>query len=139
MFTNLFKKKNSKTLIEKYETDVVLRLMFEIAISDGKLDKSELDLIKKRADQISDTDEKAPTIVKRIIDETQNASSLYPTVQKINEDYELDEKKSLLKTLWELVAADQIIDPYEESLYFRIADLIKVKRSHANQIKQENS
>ena len=73
MFTNLFKKKNSITLIEKYETDVVLRLMFEIAISDGKLDKSELDLIKKRADQISDTDEKAPTIVKRIIDETQNA------------------------------------------------------------------
>ena len=34
---------------------------------------------------------------------------------------------------------DQIIDPYEENLYFKIAELIKIKRSIANQIKQENS
>jgi uncharacterized tellurite resistance protein B-like protein len=31
--------------------------------------------------------------------------------------------------LWELVAADSVVDPYEENLYFKIAELIKIKRS----------
>ena len=36
------------------------------------------------------------------------------------------EKKELLEMLWELVAADSLIDPYEENLFFKIADLIKI-------------
>jgi uncharacterized tellurite resistance protein B-like protein len=47
MFENLFKKKSTPKLIKTHEADVVLRLMFEIAISDGSLDKAELDMIKK--------------------------------------------------------------------------------------------
>jgi hypothetical protein len=30
-----------------------------------------------------------------------------------------------------------VIDAYEENLYFQIAELIKIKRSTANQIKQQ--
>ena len=113
--------------------------MFEIAISDGTLDESELKLIKKRADLIAKEDEKTSTIVKKIIDETEDSVSLYPTIKKINELYRFEEKVELLTILWELVAADSIIDPYEENLYFKIAELIKIKRSKANQIKQERS
>ena len=47
MFKNLFKKESSSKLLESNETDVVLRLMFEVAISDGSLDDAELELIKK--------------------------------------------------------------------------------------------
>ena len=46
---------NKKKFFEKtniHEQDVALRLMFEIAISDGSLDKKELALIKKRANKI---------------------------------------------------------------------------------------
>jgi uncharacterized tellurite resistance protein B-like protein len=64
--------------------------------------------------------------------------SLYPTVKKINDSYEKTEKEELLKVLWQLVTADKVIDPYEENLYFKIAELIKIKRSQANKIKQEN-
>ena len=46
MLKNLFKKKQPLHLINAHEADVALRLMFEIAISDGKLDSSELNLIK---------------------------------------------------------------------------------------------
>ena len=46
MFESLFKKKSTSKIIET-NNDVVLRLMFEIAISDGSLDKAELELIKK--------------------------------------------------------------------------------------------
>ncbi|MDA0942511.1 MAG: TerB family tellurite resistance protein [Proteobacteria bacterium] len=139
MFKNIFNKKKSLKISNEYETDVALRLMFEIAISDGALDESELNLIKKRADLIAKEDEKTSSIVKKIIDETEDSVSLYPTIKKINESYGFEEKVELLTILWELVAADSIIDPYEENLYFKIAELIKIKRSKANQIKQERS
>lgn len=139
MFKNLFNKKKSLKISNEYETDVALRLMFEIAISDGALDESELNLIKKRADLIAKEDEKTSSIVKKIIDETKDSVSLYPTIKKINESYGFEEKVELLTILWELVAADSMIDPYEENLYFKIAELIKIKRSKANQIKQERS
>tara|TARA_B100001175_G_scaffold292332_1_gene278085 strand:- start:37 stop:456 length:420 start_codon:yes stop_codon:yes gene_type:complete len=137
MLKNLFKKKQSLKVINTSEADVALRLMFEIAISDGTLDKSELKLIKKRADKIATEDEKATTIVKKIIDETEESVSFYPSIKKINASYSIEEKIELLKVLWELVTADSVVDAYEENLYFKIAELIQIKRSKANQIKQE--
>ena len=119
--------------------DVILRLMFEIAISDGSLDKTELDILKKRAAKISTDAEKTSDIIKKVIDETEVSSSLYPTVKEINKDFSIDQKKEMLQNLWELVAADGVINHYEENLFFKIADLIKIKRSQANQIKQRNS
>ena len=139
MLKNLFKKKQPLKLINTHEADVALRLMFEIAISDGSLDKSELNLIKKRADKIAKEDEKASSIVKKIIDETEESVSLYPTIKKINYSHTIEQKVELLRVLWELIAADSVIDPYEENLYFKIAELIKIKRSKANQIKQEHT
>ena len=139
MIKNLFKKKNVIENIEIHEVDIALRLMFEIAISDGKLDSSELALIKKRASKTINENEKVSTIIKKIIDESTDSVSLYPTVKKINESYKKNEKIDLLKALWELVAIDKLIDPYEENLYFKIADLIKIPRTTANQIKFKSS
>ena len=140
MLKNLFKKTSTADLINaSEEADVVLRLMFEIAISDGNLDESELKIIKERAMIVSGEDKKVSSIIKKIIDEAQESVSFYPYVKKINETHNHNEKKDLLKILWELVTADSIIDAYEENLYFKIAELLKIKRSIANQIKQQNS
>ena len=138
MFKNLFRKSESKNLLNNdNQRDVVLRLMFEIAMSDGNLDKSELHLLKKRAELISPEGLKASDMIKQVIEESQSSVSLYPTVTKINEEYSVAQKKEVLNKLWELVAVDGVINHYEENLYFKIADLIKIKRSQANQIKQE--
>lgn len=139
MFKSLFKEKSASKVIETHEADVVLRLMFEIAISDGSLDKAELEMIKKRASKSGDNDEKVSKIIKRIIDETEDSVSFYPSVKEINDTHSLEEKKELLLVLWNLVKADSVVDAYEENLYFKIAELIKIKRSVANQIKQKNS
>jgi uncharacterized tellurite resistance protein B-like protein len=137
MLKNLFKKKQSLDVINTHEADVALRLMFEIAISDGKLDSSELRLIKKRADKLASEDLKASSIVKKIIDETEESVSFYPSIKKINDTHSKEEKIELLKVLWELVTADSMVDPYEENLYFQIAELIQIKRSTANQIRHQ--
>ena len=138
MLKNLFKKKQSLDVINTHDADVALRLMFELAISDGTLDSSELKLIKKRADKIASEDLKASTIVKKIIDETEESVSFYPSIKRINDSHSNEEKIELLKVLWELVTADSKVDAYEENLYFKIADLIKIKRSTASQIRQQN-
>ena len=137
MLKNLFKQKKPLQVLDAHEADVALRLMFEIAISDGTLDSAELKLIKKRADKVATEDLKASTIVKKIIDETQESVSFYPSIKKINDSHSHEEKIELLKVLWDLVTADSVIDAYEENLYFKIAELIKIKRSTANQIKQQ--
>tara|TARA_B100000795_G_C22705314_1_gene401323 strand:+ start:530 stop:949 length:420 start_codon:yes stop_codon:yes gene_type:complete len=137
MFKNIFKKNQPSALTDPNEIDVILRLMFEIAMSDGSLDKSELVLLKKRATLIGLEGEKASEIIKKVISHSESSTSLYPTVTKINAEYSIDQKKEILKKLWGLVIADGVINHYEENLYFKIADLIKIKRSQANQIKQE--
>ena len=140
MLENLFKKTfyadDPKKVIQE---DVILRLMFELAVSDGSLDKEELVMLKERALEISKDHEKISSVIKQAISGAEKSTSLYPTVQIINVSYTEEQKKDLLGILWRLVAVDGIIDHSEERLYFKIAELIRVKRSHANQIKQENS
>ena len=136
MFKEIFNKKKVLEKTNTHEQDMALRLMFEIAISDGSLDKKELELIKKRANKIFPKEVKVSSVIKKIIDETESSTSIYPTVKKINEEYSANEKENLLELLWEVVAADELVSPYEEGLYFKIAELIKIKRAKANQIKQ---
>ena len=138
MIRKFFQKRIDQVEKSGSNSDLALRLMFEIAISDGSLDKSELAMIKKRAQESSENGSSASSIIKKIIDETENSTSIYPTVKKINESYEKSEKLKLMNLLWKLVAADKKIDPYEENLYFKIAELIKIKRSEANKIKIES-
>ena len=138
MFNKLFSKKNSIEKINFPEVDIALMLMFEMAMIDGKLDKAELELIKKRVQAIVPQDKTVSEIIKKMIDQSMESVSLYPTVKKINDTYSKNDKKDLLRVLWQLVAIDNVIDPYEENLYFKIASLINITRSSANQIKQEN-
>lgn len=136
IFKEIFNKKQVLEKTNTHEQDMALRLMFEIAISDGSLDKKELELIKKRANKILSEEIKVSSVIKKIIDETESSTSIYPTVTRINEEYSANEKENLLELLWEVVAADELVSPYEEVLYFKIAELIKIKRTKANQIKQ---
>jgi len=138
MLKGIFNKKKFLEKTNTHEQDMALRLMFEIAISDGSLDKKELELIKKRANKIFPKEVKVSSVIKKIIDETESSTSIYPTVRKINEEYSVNEKENLLELLWEVVAADELVSPYEEGLYFKIAELIKIKRVKANQIKQNH-
>ena len=139
MIKKFFQKRITQVEQTGSNPDFALRLMFEIAIIDGSLDKEELALIKERAQEFEDDGSSVSSIVRKIIDETENSTSIYPTIKKINENYSKLEKLKLMSLLWKLVAADKKIDPYEENLYFKIAELIKIKRSEANQIKIETS
>ena len=98
-----------------------------IALAEAGADLIIISRTKKDLNEVS-------KVIKKIIDETENSTSIYPTVQKINQEFLKEEKLELIKELWELVSADKIIDPYEENLYFKIAELLKIQRKLANKI-----
>ncbi len=97
MFKNLFLKKKSIEQISFPEVDVALKLMFEMAMIDGTLDKTELELIKKRVREIAPEDTTVSSVIKKMIDQSMESVSLYPTVKKINDSYEKEEKNYFQK------------------------------------------
>jgi len=134
---NLFKKKikindgnNDKERVE----EAYIILMLEIARLDGKIDDSEFNKIKENYKQIYG-DNNFLENFNRLSSEAKNESSLHPFIEIINASSDKDNKIQALKAIWEVVLADGIIDPYEESLFMQIGDLLKIKRSDLVKIK----
>ena len=131
---NFLKNKDKGELNKKNINYVALELMISFALADGNISKQEegniLDYINKK---ITENDNKK--IYSDILSASSEIISLHDQVQEINNHYNNDEKLELLKDIWLLVLADQVIDKYEENLFYRIGDLMKIKRSKLNQIK----
>lgn len=134
---NLFKKKieiNDDKNDKKNVEEAYIILMLEIARLDGKIDDSEFNKIKENYKQIYG-DNNFLENFNRLSSEAKNESSLHPFIEIINASSDKDNKIQALKTIWEVVLADGIIDPYEESLFMQIGDLLKIKRSDLVKIK----
>ena len=134
---NLFKKKieiNDDKNDKKNVEEAYIILMLEIARLDGKIDDSEFNKIKENYKQIYGDDNFLENF-NRLSSEAKNESSLHPFIEIINASSDKDNKIQALKAIWEVVLADGIIDPYEESLFMQIGDLLKIKRSDLVKIK----
>ena len=134
---NLFKKKieiNDDKNDKKNVEEAYIILMLEIARLDGKIDDSELSQIKENYKQIYG-DNNFLENFNRLSSEAKNESSLHPFIEIINASSDKDNKIQALKAIWEVVLADGIVDPYEESLFMQIGDLLKIKRSDLVKIK----
>ena len=134
---NLFKKKieiNDDQNDKKNVEEAYIILMLEIARLDGKIDDSEFNKIKENYKQIYG-DNNFLENFNRLSSEAENESSLHPFIEIINTSSDKDNKIQALKAIWEVVLADGIIDPYEESLFMQIGDLLKIKRSDLIKIK----
>ena len=131
---NFLKNKDKEELNKKNINYVALELMISFALADGNISKQEenniLDYINKK---ITENDNKK--IYSNILSASLEIISLHDQVQEINNQYNNEEKLELLKDIWLLILSDQVIDKYEENLFFRIGDLMKIKRSKLNQIK----
>ena len=134
---NLFKKKieiNDDKNDKKNVEEAYIILMLEIARLDGKIDDSEFNKIKENYKQIYG-DNNFLENFNRLSSEAKNESSLHPFIEIINASSDKNNKIQALKAIWEVVLADGIIDPYEESLFMQIGDLLKIKRSDLVKIK----
>ena len=133
MFSFL-KNKNEKELKKIDVNYVALELLISFAMADGNISKQEekmiLGFINKKI-----SDDENEEIYHDSLKTSSQIISLHDQVQGINSDYSVQEKLDLLKDIWGLIISDERIDKYEENLFYRIGDLMKIKRSKLNQIK----
>ena len=126
-----FKKKKDIVVdkSKKYEIELTATILaYEIARSDGDISKSELDLLLNEVKKITLKVNKSQDEILEIIETySKNSVSFHEFIEDINKDYLKEEKLSLIKYLWDVAYADNILEVSEERLIRRIADLIRIK------------
>ena len=131
-----FLKKNNN--LEELEDDDInlyaLRLLIHLALSDGEIDESEINELKRFIEENS-LSGNISRFLKKEIDNVEISSSFFEEVSKINSSFSDNKKLNLLEKIWSLILVDGVIDPYEENLFYRIGELIKIKRSLLNKVK----
>ena len=139
---NIFKKnKVSQDTQEKQEFEIELIgavLAYEIARSDGDISNSELSLlldeIKKISVKVNKTNEEILSIIEIY---SKNSVSFHEFIADINNEFDKQEKLSLISFLWDVAYADSKLDVDEERLVRRIADLIKIKDMEVLKLKDK--
>ena len=113
-------------------------LLVEIAFADKEFDDTEktslkLTLMETYSIEEADIDE----IIKDAENTVAESTSLYGYTRIVNDEFEYDDKLSLLKNLWKVAYADGNLDKFEEHLIRKISDLIHVSHSDYINIKLE--
>ena len=134
MFKFLKKNNNLEELEDNDINLYALRLLIHLALSDGEIDESEINELKRFIEEGS-LSGNISRFLEKEINNVEISSSFFEEVSKINSNFSDNEKLSLLEKIWSLILIDGVIDPYEENLFYRIGELIKIKRSLLNKVK----
>ena len=100
-------------------------LMIELTVADERMasvEKATLRGILQRKFALQD--EELESLWEMAQSEVRDATSLYQFTTLINEAYDYANKVELLEHLWEVAYADGKVDPYEEHLIRKLADLL---------------
>lgn len=119
---------SKKTDRRKHDISLaVTAVMVEIMHIDGKIDDAEHDTILEAIEKRFGL---SATEVDKLIEEakqaTANASDLHQFTSQIMKHYKTEERIGIIKELWQVAMADGHIDPHEEQLIRRTAELIGV-------------
>ena len=102
-------------------------LMVEVMRRDGRLDPAEKQAILQALMQRFELSrEQAMTLFDRARDEDDRAYDLHRFTSPIVKHFSTAERIGMVRELWQVAMADGHIDPYEEQLIRRIAELIGV-------------
>ena len=135
---SFFKKKEVKEEKPKNLKLIALCLAFEVANADNNIDDREKDLILekiKNTIDISVLNEKE--IYDVIKEESDKRVSFYDIIHDINTNLDKEEKIKILRLLWEIAYADEVLDVDEEKIIRRSAEMLGIKPSIVLKTKEE--
>jgi len=105
-------------------------LMIEVSKSDDTFDDIEKDkIIDTLEHKYNLSVDQVDSLLKLADEKNEEMISLYDWTKIINDTFDYDERVNVLRTLWDVAHADNIIDKYEDYTIRKIADLIYVKHS----------
>ena len=130
-----FLKKNKEVSEEVKKVDFVeLDLLMHVALADGSIAKDEMDNVLQYIQENYPNEDKEKTYL-NAYKKMNNSTSFLEEIKGININFDRSQKENLLKDIWMLIIADGKIDPYEENIFYRVGELLKIKRSTLNKIK----
>ena len=135
---SFFKKKEVKEEKPKNLKLIALCLAFEVANADNDIDDREMGLILekiKNTIDVSVLNEKE--IYDVIKEESDKRVSFYDIIHDINTNLDKEEKIKILRLLWEIAYADEVLDVDEEKIIRRSAEMLGIKPSIVLKTKEE--
>ena len=136
---NIFKRKENETAADSNKSEqelIYASLLIEVINSDNKFDDRERDkLLEILSSKLDIHKEELDNFTELAQKQSEDSTSLYEFTREINDQYEYEEKVSLITDLWGIAYSDGKLDKYEDYVIRKIADLIYV--SHADFIKSK--
>ena len=127
---NFFKKKKNVEEKPKNLKLISLCLAFEVANADNEIDNAERELILKKIRDSINLDVLSEKEIFSIIEaESEKKVSFYDLIYDINKNLSKDEKVDVLKMLWEVAYADEVLEVDEEKIIRRSAEMLGIKPS----------
>ncbi len=127
---NFFKKKPKKEEEKKNLKLISLCLVYEVAGADNNIDPREKKLIlEKIRDNIDTNILTEKEILNVIKEQSEQRISFYDIIHDINMNLDKEEKVGILKMMWEVAYADQVLDIDEERLIRRSAEMLGINPS----------
>ena len=127
------KRSEQQSPIENSDFDAI-EILILFANADGKIDNNEkeniVEFIKSEF-----PDKNATSLFNNLKVKSDDSISFNENINELNKKLSKSEKLDLLRTIWNLILADGVVDKYEENLFYRIGDLICIKRTELNKIK----
>ncbi|KUJ83340.1 TerB family tellurite resistance protein [Microbulbifer flavimaris] len=100
-------------------------LLAEVATVDHKLDERERETLVSVLQQHYRLEaSEARELVEEALGHREDATSLYEFTQTVNSEFDEQNKYLLVRQMWQVALADGTIEPFEEHLIRRVADLI---------------
>ena len=129
---SFFKKENknkSESVQPSFEIELTAAVLaYEIARSDGDISNDELSVLMEEIEKIAKKVGKEKYEILKIVEMySKDSVSFHEFIEDINNNYQKDQKLSLLGFMWRIAYADGRLDVDEERLVRRVADLIKIK------------
>ena len=136
---NIFKRKENESPVDSKKSEQELTyasLLIEVINSDNNFDDRERDkLLEILSSKLDIHKEELDNFTELAQKKSEDSTSLYEFTREINDQYEYEEKVSLITDLWGIAYSDGKLDKYEDYVIRKIADLIYVR--HADFIKSK--
>jgi len=113
-------------------------LFLEMAHIDGTFTKEEMALILSiLKEKYHLSDEHADHLLLEAEKELKESIDLWQFSKLINENYSMEEKIEVIRTLWEIVFVDGKMDRYEDYLMHKVATLLRLSNDKLIDVKLE--
>ena len=127
------KRSEQQSPIENSDFDAI-EILILFANADGKIDNNEKENIVQFI-KSQFPEKNASRLFDSLKAKSDDSISFNENINELNKKLSKSEKLDLLRTIWSLILADGVVDKYEENLFYRIGDLIYIKRTELNKIK----